>query len=197
MKKLTNEVLKTLIQKAYKTAKKQGYYTDYESVSHDLMMIVTEMGEAIQADRKDKHGTICDYEAWLNTSYERAYENTLLDTVESELSDIAIITMSLIGYLVNEKKQGRIVTDEVFTYNYELGMIGLHGSLTEDLFYLIQIVTWSDIAHSPTWLVVFKLQEVLANLFAIAHIRDIDLLEHIELKMQYNEHRGYKHGYKY
>lgn len=195
MEKLTNEVLETLTKETYQTAKTQGFYPESISISHCLMMIVTEMGEAIQADRKDKRGTIKDYEAWLGTSSDHAYEESLLDTVESELADIAIRTMSLIGYFLNEKKQGRIVSDEIFKYNYELGRIELQGSLTEDLFFLIQVIMWSDIAHSPTWLVVLKLQEVLAYLFALAHRRNIDLLEHIKLKMQYNEYRDYKHGY--
>jgi len=197
MEKLTNEVLETLTKETYQTAKKQGFYPEGTSISHCLMMIVTEMGEAIQSDRKDKHGTINDYEAWLDTSSDHAYEESLLDTVESELADIAIRTMSLIGYFLNEKKQGRIVSDEIFKYNYELGRIELQGSLTEDLFFLIQVIMWSDIAHSPAWLVVLKLQEVLAYLFALAHRRNIDLLEHIKLKIQYNEYRDYKHGYKY
>lgn len=198
MEKLTSEVLKTLTQKAYETAKKQGFYPENTSIPHCLMMIITEMGETIQADRKGKHGAIKDYEAWIDTSSEHAYENTLADTMESELADVAIRIMSLVGYLINEKKQGRIVTDEIFYYNYDFCKeCYLKDSLTEDLFFLIQVIVGNDIAHAPTWLVVLKLQEVLAYLFALAHRRDIDILEHIKLKMQFNECREYKHGYKY
>lgn len=41
------------------------------------------------------------------------------------------------------------------------------------------------------------LQEILMDIFAIAHCNNINLMEHIRLKMKYNETRPYLHGYKY
>ena len=40
----------------------------------------------------------------------------------------------------------------------------------------------------------FDMQDILVQVFALAHIEGIDLVEHIKLKMQYNESRPYLHG---
>lgn len=197
MEKLTSKVLMAYVPNAYNTAKDQGFYPSNIPIAHCLMMIVTEMGEAVQADRKGKYGSIKKYNEILAVEPNKAYEKTLEGTVESELADVGIRIMSLLGFITSKSVAGNFLEDDILDWNYSIGKTLLNGILTEDLFYLIQIIIWNDIAHSPLWLMTIKLQEVLAYLFAIAHNRDIDLLEYIRLKMRYNESREYKHGYKY
>ena len=59
------------------------------------------------------------------------------------------------------------------------------------------IITKEDLDDSPNWYLVKHLQEILVDIFAIAHSNNINLMEHIRLKMKYNKPRPYLHGYKY
>lgn len=193
MNKLTSELLKDNVARAYLTAKEQGFYPEETTVTHCLMMIITEIGEVIQADRK---GRCCTQKPDLCLM--EHYKEEVEDTVESELADVAICILSLIGH-AGSKNHNNLYFQEndIISYHYDVGKTLLHGTLTEDLFFIVEFIMQNDVAHSPLWLVMLKLQEVLSYLFAIAHNRGIDLSGHIRLKMLYNEHREYKHGCKY
>ena len=47
--------LNELRDEAYSIAKANGWHEEEHSDSHWLMLIITEIAEAVQADRKDKH----------------------------------------------------------------------------------------------------------------------------------------------
>lgn len=201
--KLNQEVLETNITQAYEIAKQQGFYPDNTNISHELMMIIMEMGEVVQADRKNRHGQMETYNAQLQeTSDKVAYEEHLENTVESEMADVAIRIMSLVGYLEMQPHRQHVnfFDDETInkTINYHHFIIKkAHETIPLYLFRMVQEITYSALEVSPYWLLAGKLQNILCNIYAFAIYQNIDLLEHIRLKMQYNEGREYKHGYKY
>lgn len=96
---LTQQLLKQFMTKAYENAKAKGFYKPDLDINQALMLIITEMGEAIQASRHDRHGSIEDYNKWLGVSEEQAYEESLEGTVESEFADVALRIMSLLDYI--------------------------------------------------------------------------------------------------
>lgn len=101
---ITKEDLEVLSKQAYEAAKSEGFYSDTGiDTTFYLMFIIVEMSEALQADRKDRHGSIEDYESEIEMGRDipTAYRNTLEGTVESEIADIAIRILSLLGSIMD------------------------------------------------------------------------------------------------
>ena len=196
---LTQQLLKQFITKAYENAKAKGFYKPDLDINQALMLIITEMGEAIQAHRHNRHGSIEDYNKWLGVSEEQAYEESLKETVESEFADVALRIMSLLGWynsqniicLMNDIELKK--TEEYHKVEFEHGTY----SLPDAMYLIITRMTYFPFSCSPAWMNTLRLQDILVQVFALAHIEGIDLVEHIKLKMQYNESRPYLHGCLY
>ena len=193
---ITKEDLEVLSKQAYESAKDKGFYPN--DVTFCLMFIIVEMGEVLQADRKDRHGSIEDYKSEIEMGRDipTAYKNTLEGTVESEFADIAIRILSLLGSIMDSEKI-ELTEDEYLIGEYKLAKFIFGFDLVEDLYRLIEKIGVLDLNDSPNWYLVKHLQEILMDIFAIAHSNNINLMEHIKLKMKFNESRPYLHGYKY
>lgn len=194
---ITKKDLKVLSKQAFDSAKNKGFYPGTGTTFH-LMFIIVEMSEVLQADRKDRHGSIEDYknEIEMGVDFPTAYQNTLEGTVESEFADIAIRILSLLGSIMDSEKV-YLMEDEELIDEYKLAEFIFGFDLVEDLYRLIEKIGVCDLNDSPNWYLVKHLQEILVDIFAIAHSNNINLMEHIRLKMKYNETRPYLYGYKY
>lgn len=197
---LTQKLLKQFMTKAYENAKAKGFYKPDLDINQALMLIITEMGEAIQASRHNRHGSIDGYNTYLEVSDEHvAYEESLEGTVESEFSDITLRIISLLGWydsqnticLMNDTELKK--TEEFHKVEFE------HGNycLPTAMYLIITRITYFPFSCSPAWMNTLRLQDILVQVFALAHAEGIDLVEHIKLKMQYNESRPYLHGCLY
>lgn len=194
---ITKEDLEVLSKQAYESAKDKGFYPGISTTFH-LMFIIVEMGEVLQADRKDRHGSIEDYKSEIEMGRDipTAYKNTLEGTVESEFADIAIRILSLLGSIMDSEKI-ELMGDNDIKDEYALAKFIFGLNIVEDLYRLIEKMGVCDLNDSPNWYLAKHLQEMLIDIFAIAHRNNINLMEHIRLKMKYNETRPYLHGYKY
>lgn len=205
MKIITQKELASLAEDAFKNADKHGFYPDNTEIETALMLIITEMAEAVQADRKNRHGSIEDYESEIQMGRDipTAYKNSLEGTVESEFADIAIRILSLLGWM-NSKTSIKLKSDSSLADKYEVTKIQCRvqniinkGSIAKDLYRLNRDFGNFVDNESFSWFVSDNLQDILMRVFAIAHNNNIDLMEHIKLKMKYNESRPYLHGCKY
>lgn len=203
---LTQQLLKQFMTKAYENAKAKGFYKPDLDINKELMLIITEMGEAIQASRHNRHGNIEDYNKrlglysmWLGLSDEQAYEEYLEGTVESEFADITLRIISLLGWydsqnpicLMNDTELKK--TEEFHKVEFE------HGNycLPTAMYLIITRITYFPFSCSPAWMNTLRLQDILVQVFALARAEGIDLVEYINLKMKYNESRPYLHGCLY
>ena len=193
---ITKEDLEVLSKQAYESAKDKGFYPN--DVTFCLMFIIVEMGEVLQADRKDRHGSIEDYKSEIEMGRDipTAYKNTLEGTVESEFADIAIRILSLLGSIISDEKI-ELTEGEDLIGKYQLAKFIFGFDLVENLYRLNKKIVILGLDCSPNWYLAKYLQEILMDIFAIAHKYNINLMEHIKLKMKYNESRPYLHGYKY
>ena len=205
MKIITQKELASLAEDNFKNAEKHGFYTESTEIETELMLIITEMSEAVQADRHNRHGSIEDYESEIQMGRDipTAYNNTLEGTVESEFADIAIRILSLLGWM-NSKTPIKLKSDSILADEYGISKIQFKiqntinkGSIAKDLYRLNGRLSWFVDNESCSWFVSDTLQDILMRVFAIAHNHNIDLMEHIKLKMQYNESRPYLHGCLY
>lgn len=106
MEIITQKELASLSEDAFKNAEKHGFYTESTEIETALMLIITEMAEAVQADRHNRHGSIEDYESEIQMGRDipTAYKNSLEGTVESEFADIAIRILSLLGWMNSKNR---------------------------------------------------------------------------------------------
>ena len=195
---ISKEELEVLAKQAYESAKNKGFYPESVNIAFCLMFIIVEMSEVLQADRKGRHGSIEDYESEIEMGRDMptAYKNTLNGTVESDFADIAIRILSLLGW-ITEGDKIELSEDEDLIGEYKLASYIFGWDLAGDLYRTIEKMGVLDLDSSPSWYLAKYLQELLMDIFAIAHSNNIDLKEHIKLKMKYNETRPYLHGYKY
>lgn len=196
---ITKEDLEVLSKQAFESAKSKGFYSETGiDTTFCLMFIIVEMSEALQADRKNRHGSIEDYEIEIEMGrdFPTAYRNSLEGTVESEFADIAIRILSLLGSIMDSAKI-ELLGDNDIKDEYALAKFIFGSNIVEDLYRLIEKMGVCDLDDSPNWYLAKHLQEMLIVIFAIAHSNNINLMEHIRLKMKYNETRSYLHGYKY
>lgn len=205
MKIITQKELASLAEDAFDNAYKHGFYSESTEIETELMLIITEMSEAVQADRHNRHGSIEDYESEIQIGRDipTAYKNSLEGTVESEFADIAIRILSLLGW-IDSKTPIKLKSDSILADEYGIGKIQFmvhnainKGSIAKDLYRLNGYFSRLVYNESCSWFVSDTLQEILMMVFAIAHNNNIDLMEHIKLKMKYNESRPYLHGCKY
>ena len=179
---LTQQLLKQFMTKAYENAKDKGFYKPDLDINQALMLIITEMGEAIQASRHNRHGSIDGYNTYLEVSDEHvAYEESLEGTVESEFADITLRIISLLGWydsqnticLMNDTELKK--TEEFHKVEFE------HGNycLPTAMYLIITRITYFPFSCSPAWMNTLRLQDILVQVFALAHAEGIDIVEHI------------------
>ena len=96
--------IKDCIENAYEIAKKNGAYERPLNFGESLMLIVSELSEALEADRDEKWlGNDRENYEWLITEselkadFKNWYECNIKGTVEDELADVAIRLFALAG----------------------------------------------------------------------------------------------------
>lgn len=194
---ITKKDLEVLSKQAFESANNKGFYHGTGTTFH-LMFIIVEMSEVLQADRRDRHGSIEDYEREIEMGRDipTAYKNTLEGTVESEFADIAIRILSLLGSIMDSAKV-ELMSDEDIKDEHALAIYTFRLDIVRDLYRIIERMGVFDLNDTPKWYLAKHLQEMLIDIFAIAHNHNINMMEHIRLKMKYNETRPYLHGCKY
>lgn len=202
--KVESDRINEWVKRAYDNAVKHGWHEESKSNAHWMMMVCTEVAEAVQADRKGSYMDDLDKEG-LKTVLEndhggsllnKYYSDTIEGKVESELADICIRIFDFMG--VKE-----ITADyEISAIDTEISFFVRH-SFTENALYVtndilcgnVQSLLFGTLPIHPSMLSAMC-QSVLLSVFNWAEALDIDLVQHIELKMHHNESREYLHGNK-
>lgn len=187
--------------RAYEIACKHGWYEQKKSTVHELMLIVSELGEAVNADRSDKYANRERFENVLkefHVPFSYAFNQCIKDTVEDELADAAIRILSLAGLYAAELEEEPFSEEGLSMFvKAASGALTIFDkpkkiSFPEELY-----LTFRNIMEVLDKEEEASLGDVLMNIFVIAYRRGIDLKWHIEQKMKYNEERPYKHNKKY
>ena len=93
-------MLNALKEKAHMTAVEHGFYEEVKPDAFYLGLVMSEAGEAINADRKGMHADTKRFEevmAMRCISPRVAFEENIKDTVEDEIADIVIRLLDFAG----------------------------------------------------------------------------------------------------
>ena len=108
--------LNELSSKIYNANKEKGFYDEPREIGTVLMLVVSELSEALEADRKDKRSYLNGFEAMLKNAklsinnfdvkdiyncgwVKDRFEETIKDTFEDEIADAMIRLLDLCGHL--------------------------------------------------------------------------------------------------
>lgn len=183
--------LNDLKERAYRTAIEHGWHEERYSDEHWLCLVISELMEAVNADRKNDHARLDKYKESLDyylhevRLYGKAYDTAesslydvfLKDTVEDELCDACIRLFDYAGVCNCD-------LDE-FDYDASDSTDFSEMSFTESIYVLVKSVMTGDIHIA------------LNDIFAFCKSLNIDIFWFIDRKMKYNESRAYKHGKRY
>lgn len=177
--------LNDIRDRAYKIACDHGFHDKELSSEHCLMLVITELSEAVEAHRNGRFlheeekitYELCQKEKF----YRYAYENYIKGTIEEELADTIIRLLDLAG----------LRNIEIYIDGISVPNISKYRSFTQNCYSIVMGLSSTDFILPTT--INFAIKEI----FELASFYDINLFWHIEQKMKYNELRTKLHGKKY
>lgn len=189
--------LNELRNRAYKTARDHGFHDKELSNEHFLCLVISELMEAVEADRKGKYFPIDEIEEYNNLQKGEfripVFKNYIKDTVEDELADAVIRLLDLAGLrsidlsALQEPLFDKFnINPEFISWKFQLKEM----SFTERIFFQCSIFSSGEGIEDIV-------RSAILTTFLNADILGIDLLWHIDQKMKYNELRTVMHGKKY
>lgn len=193
--------LNELRDKAYQCAVKHGWHEENLSNEHFLCLVISELMEAVEADRKgiksqavrfNKDMDYLIHELKLyGEKYDKAYieifNRYIKDSVEDELADACIRLLDLAG--LRSVDLGEVDFDEL-----KCSEGFFDWSFTEAIFSLVCNIT--DLDYIETHSFDSFLRVALVEILVFCVQKDIDIFWYIEQKMKYNELRPFMHGGK-
>ena len=95
---MNTEELNALKERAYKWAVEHGFHEEEKSDAYWLGLVMSEAGEAINADRKGRHADTKKFEVDLAIfPFDFSFEKQIKDSVEDKIADIVIRLLDFAG----------------------------------------------------------------------------------------------------
>lgn len=172
---------------AFRIAKEHGFHEQAHSDEHLKCLVISELMEAVEADRKDKRAQMAMFISNLNTKQPNMLKHRnyifglfIKDAVEDELADACIRLFDLAGVRnIDLNFAGNTAVE-----------ISPKRTFTENVFVITRLLTGIEDCY-------VCVNYGLSMIFTLAKDLGIDIQRHIELKMEYNRTRPHKHGKGY
>lgn len=167
------------IGEAYLCAKEHGFHDREVPIDKAVLLIITEISEAVNADRRDRRANL---DAPMKTDFKDWFEAYVKDTVEDELADVVIRCCDWFGS--QDIYYPHLVSCLTFQeigmpfYRYAMGWI--------------TILVNNYQRNCP-----FAIEVVMRAVLEYGRITGIDMEKHIGLKIRYNRIRPRLNGKKY
>ena len=177
------KIINELATEVHKNAVAKGFWEGNPSDEHFLCLVISELMEAVEADRKGRHADVESFKILMDGCEDLFYinfSNCIKDTISDEISDAFIRLLDLAG------AHGYIF-DEEFLINASIEK----RTFTENIYVIVQSLTKEK--YSIKGRVLLSAQIIIK----LAEILKIDLEWHVKQKMRYNALREYKHGKAY
>ena len=188
--------LEKLKNEAFETAKAHGWHDKDLSDETYLMLIITEIAEAVQADRKGKHADVAKFKEYqtyyvtflpseeiITIRFREDFEEYIKNSVEDELSDVVIRCLDLAGL--------RNIEFDYALKLMESGMKKVNKTFPEFMYECC-----ADISNASLATLTRRLNVIVAAIICYCQQKNIDIEFFIEQKMKYNKLRPFRHGNK-
>lgn len=190
--------LNELRDKAYQCAVKHGWHDEYLSDEHFLCLVISELMEAVEADRKGKRAQVGMFKEWQGNSiplseetrqrrFKEDFEAYIKGSVEEELADACIRLLDLAG--LRNVDLGEVDVDEL-----KCSEGFFDWTFTESIYSIVSDMTNQGYIETHSFESHLRVSLMVVMSFCVK--KNIDIFWHIEQKMRYNELRPYKHGGK-
>lgn len=171
----------------YKDNKAKGFWNDYADpktrISQSVALIHSEITEMLEAHRRSDFVQIdSDTKLPERDHFKKWFEGQVKSSVEDEYADILIRTLDLAGALGIELKINlNIIAEYLDFYDFINHMHHLCNSIYNN-------------QNDPE----FSINTLVRTLFeSQKFLGDISLYTHMDMKLEYNKLRPYKHGKNY
>ena len=185
--------LNELKDRAYQIACEHGWHDKELSDETYLMLIITEIAEAVNADRAGKHAQTAMFKANCNTPQVNPdkhwvfiYDRFVKNTVEDELADVVIRCLSMAGSRSIDLSAAMASIDKLSEAKFKKKIDKTFVELMFEIARLIFVEEELEVIISS----------VLICTVALCKAKGIDIDWHVNQKMRYNELRPYRHGGK-
>ena len=183
--------LNHLRDRAYKIACDHGFHDKELSNEHFLCLAISELMEAVEADRKGKRADKVQFGYWQlkspgltdegrTRSFKEDFSSYIKDTVEDELADACIRLLDFAGARKLNMNRFALVN-----------IVSKKKTFTENIYSIIKNIVNYKYSNEE------RVNYAILQIKELASILNIDLEFHITQKMAYNELRENMHGKKY
>uniref|UniRef100_UPI0040292D9B hypothetical protein n=1 Tax=Prevotella sp. TaxID=59823 RepID=UPI0040292D9B len=191
---MDTEKLNALKEQAHKTAVEHGFHEDVKPDVFYLGLVMSEAGEAINADRKGLHADTKAFEEDEANGLPFAdnFKKHIKDSVEDEIADIVIRLLDFAGLKEYELSISPrcVQIDSVFLRG--LKNCGLSGVLFQLMWALSDALD-----ENCTGQCIIALLSVFSDCFGMFTGCEKDLWWFVEKKMRFNKQRPMLNGKKY
>ena len=190
------ETLNRYAKDCHQRAVAKGFWVEPHSVGHYLMLVASELCEAVEADRLGKWikltpEQIEELRGLEGAAYAQAFLRMIKNTVGDEIADAVIRLLDLLGWMLKDRA---LSEKEV---EVDLGVSAFHiaGEMTlaDALWPILQEACCHCDMYAHRYAILYSIK----SLEQLCDHLGIDLMAHIELKLKYNATRPAKHGKKY
>ena len=163
-----------LIERVQMNAKDKGFHDVKLSDEHKLMLIISEVAEAVEADREGRLAQPMpeDWQTLNDEDFKMTFLRNVKDSLQDELADTK-----------------EIVMPDVFTRVTLFPPVGKGLAFVEQAYHLVEAIIFGAKVND--------LARACQIVFYLARQLDIDLATHIRMKMRYNAMRPRLHGKAY
>lgn len=181
---ITTDKLIELRDRTYRAACDKGFHDEQKPDEVYKMLIITEIAEAVQADRKGLHAHKDKFLVSLNPDddneiFSMLHEQYIKNSVEDELADIII---RMLDYCGMRKIKFRKDND-----GFPFDRLTTFRTFPEAMYDLCEMIISGDLCGEVSLRCVIYYCEGLG----------IDILWFMEMKMRYNESRPMMHNRRY
>lgn len=191
---MNTEELNALKERAYKTAVAHGFHEEEKPDAYWLGLVMSEMGEAINADQKGLRANVVRFveDMELGNPFKESFEAHIKDSLEDELADVVIRLFDFAGPRGYELNTDEELDSFILNALEELKTSGLPGLLVVLIYALFYNYRFNNLEKC-----VCRIILIISGCFKKITGRDYDLWWFVKQKMKYNELRPKLNGKKY
>jgi NTP pyrophosphatase (non-canonical NTP hydrolase) len=201
--------LNNLAKQVHEAAKSKGFWSGTRNIGELFMLIVSELGEALEAHRKSNFAIWSNFVSQAsqrngvrNTeekAFVYAFSNEIKDTFEDEIADTVIRILDYVGWrgdlkiaLEDYEQQGDF---QLFAPNVGEVLMEVTGFIFQ-AFQSAKTLAFLETQDELNALEA-KINAALILLFNLSVCCEFQLLRHIDAKIKFNSTREHLHGKAY